>query len=401
MLDLFPAAAGLAWPAVIALAWIAGELVRRWLPRISVYALVGFLCSPGMAGLLPPASADATGIMLANIAFGLILFEFGYRINIRWLRANPWLGATAALDSLLTFAVVYLLARWLGAPVLAALLLASLSMATSPASLMHVVNEERSSGQVTERALHLAAVSCLFALFAFKVVLGFWTFDSSGNLLQAVSNSAISLAVSAGLGAAFGTAVPPLLRRIRRLSSDGTVGFAIAVVLLVAITHALKLSPLVAGLTFGLVARHRRVTLDQTQRNFGVLGELLAVVLFAHVGATVEWSRVQAGLGLGLALVLARVAAKIAVASVLARAGGITVRKGVLTGVAMAPLSAFVVLLLENTRYLGVDLMDTLAPLAAATLLLGLAGPLATQLALRHADESAASPSSAHHPSRP
>ncbi len=392
LLDLFPAAADLAWPAVIALAWIAGELGGRWLPRISLYALAGFLCSPGMLGLLPPAGTDGTGTMLANIAFGLILFEFGYRINIRWLRANPWLGATAAMESLLTFAAVYAVARLFGAAMLASLLLASLSVATSPASLIHVVNEERSSGQVTERALHLAAVDCLLALFAFKVILGFWTFDSSGNLLQAVSNSAVALAVSAALGALFGAAVPALLRRMRRLSADGTVGFAIAVLLLVAVTHALKLSPLVAGLTFGLVARHRRVTLDQTQRNFGVLGDLLAVVLFAHVGATVEWDRVLNGLGLGLALVVVRLAAKTAVVSALARVGGITWRKGVLTGLAMAPLSAFVVLLLENTRYLGVDLIDTLAPLAAATLLLDVLGPIATQQALRRAGESAASP---------
>lgn len=399
MPDLLPVLGDLAWPLVIALAWVAGELFRRWLPRISLYALTGFACSPGVLGLLPAPGADGTGTMLANIAFGLILFEFGYRINIGWLRANRWLGATALAESLLTFGVVYAVARWLGAPVLAALLLASLCMATSPASLIHVVNEERSSGQVTERALHLAAVDCLLALFAFMVVLGFWTFDSSGNLLQAVSNSAVALAVSAALGAAFGGTVPALLRRMRRLSSDGTVGFAIAVVLLVAITHTLKLSPLVAGLTFGLVARHRRVALDQTQRNFGVLGELLAVVLFAYVGAVVEWSRVQAGLGLGVALVLARMAAKAGAITALARAGGITVRKGLLTGVAMAPLSAFVVLLLENTRYLGVDLMDTLAPLAAATLLLDVAGPVAAQWALRRADESAVAP--AHPPTPP
>jgi hypothetical protein len=36
-------------------------------------------------------------------------------------------------------------------------MLASLSMATSPATVVRVINEQRSSGQVTERVLHLCA----------------------------------------------------------------------------------------------------------------------------------------------------------------------------------------------------------------------------------------------------
>lgn len=388
MFELFPAVTTLAWPFVIALAWIAGEFGHRLgLARISVYGLVGFASGSAQLGVLP-AMDDTQGMSLANIAFGLILFEFGYRINLRWLRTNRWLAATGLLESLLTFACVYVIARVWGSPTLTALLLASLSMATSPASLMRVVNEQHSSGQVTERVLHLAAVNCVLALFAFKVVVGFWTFESSGDLVHAIVNSVVALLVSAGMGAAFGAGVPALLRVARRLSHDATVAFAISVVVLVAVTHVLKFSPLVACLAFGLVARHRRVTLNQTQRNFGALGDLLAVVLFAHVAATIEWPRVITGLGLGLALVGVRMATKIAGSTALARLSGVSWRKGALTGLAMMPMSVFVILLLEDTRYVGIDLIDTLAPLAAATLLLDILGPLMTQYALRAAGEA-------------
>ena len=235
MLDLFPAGtADLAWPLVLALAWVAGELGHRWLnlPRISLYGLVGFLFGHAQLGVLPPAGGGM-GMLLANIAFGLILFEFGYRTNLRWLRNNPWLGATGLLEAIVTFVAVYLLARLWGSPNLTALLLASLSMSTSPAAVMRVINEQRSSGQVTERILHLAALNCVLAVFAFKVIVGFWTFESSGNLGLAISSSLLSLAVSAGLGALFGVGVTGLLRRTGRLSQDGTVAFAIAVILLV------------------------------------------------------------------------------------------------------------------------------------------------------------------------
>ena len=386
--EQFFVATELGWPLLLALAWLVGELGHRWtkLPRISLYALVGFACAQ-LGGSLLPAAGDNTGMLLANISFGLILFEFGYRINLRWLRINPWLGASGVLEASVTGVAVYLLSRAWGAPILTCLLLASLSMSTSPAAVMRVVNEQRSAGQVTERVLHLTALNCVLSVFVFKVVVGFWAFDSSGNVWQAVSSSVLVLIGSAALGIAFGTGMPALLRRLGPLSRDATVAFAVAVILLVGIAQALKLSPLLAALAFGLVARHRRVALTQTQRNFGALGELLAVALFTYTAMAVEWPRVMAGLGLALALVAVRLATKVLCVTALARASGSSWRKGALTGLALTPISVFVILLLDQTRYLGIDLLDQLAPLAAATLLLELVGPVVTQYALRRAGE--------------
>jgi Kef-type K+ transport system membrane component KefB len=388
MLDNFPAIAELAWPIAIALAWLAGELGHRFsIPRVSTYGLIGFALAPAQLGILQ-TRPDGVGMLLANVAFGLILFEFGYRINVRWLRTNPWLGATGLLESAVTFVAVYFAVRLLGASLLTGLLLASLSMATSPASVMRVINEQRGSGQVTERILHLAAINCVLAVFMFNAIIGFWTFDTSGNLWKAISDSLLVMAVSAGLGAAFGTGVPGLLRRTGRVSSDATVAFAIAVIVLVGITHVFKFSPLLATLTFGLVARHRRLTLDQTQRNFGALGDLLSVVLFVYVATTLDWSRVLSGAGIAVALLAARLLAKVFCVALLAHHSGTSIRKGVFTGVGLMPIAVFVILLLEHTRYLGIDLIDHVAPLAAATLALEVLGPIATQQALRLAGES-------------
>jgi Kef-type K+ transport system membrane component KefB len=182
--------------------------------------------------------------------------------------------------------------------------------------------------------------------------------------------------------------MPVVMRTTGRTSSDATLAFALAVVLLVGITHVLRFSPLVATLAFGLVARHRRVTLNQAQRNFGVLGDLLVVFLFTYVAATVDWQRALAGAALGAALVVVRSAAKIVAVTVLARASGTTWKKGMLTALAMSPLSAFVVLLVEDTRSMGIDLIDAIAPVAAATLLLQWIGPVATQVALVLAGET-------------
>ncbi len=389
MPDFQLAVSQLAWPFALAVAWIAGEFVHRWtrLPRISIYGLVGFLFANIGYGLLPETEGG-TFMLLSNVAFGLILFELGYRINLRWLRLNPWIAVTGVFEAVSTFIVVYYVATWFGMQPLSALLLSSLAMSTSPAGIMRVVNEQSSSGQVTERVLHLSALNCVLAVFAFKVIIGIGVFQTSGSLLHAAWSSLVVLGASAILGALFGLALPGLLRRLGNLARDATLAFAIAVILLVSVTYAFEFSPVLAALTFGLVARHRRVALSQTQRNFGVMGDLLAVVLFFFVATTLDWQRVTAGVVLALVLVAARFATKVIGVAVFARVSGISWRKGALAGMALMPISVFVILLLEQTRYVGVELVDALVPLSAMVLLLEVIGPVLTQRSLIWAKET-------------
>ncbi|WP_295994028.1 cation:proton antiporter [Rugamonas sp.] len=389
MPDFLVISAELAWPCAILLAWLCGEFVHRWfgVPRISVYGLVGFLLAQSFPALLA-TDGSSTVALLANLAFGLILFEFGYRINLHWLRINPWIAVSGVAESAATFGVVYAIALAFGMPPMTSLLLASLAMSSSPAGVLRVINEEGSSGQVTERVLHLVAINCVLAVFAFKVIVGVWVFQTSGSLPQAASRSLIELLASAAMGAVFGFAVPAVLRQLGNLARDGTVAFALGVLLLVAIAHATELSPVLATLTFGLMARHRRVAFSRTERNFGGIGELLTVLLFVFAVSTLSWERVTAGAGLALLLLLARFVVKTLCVMAFARAGGITWRKGTLTGIALAPMSVFVILLLEQARYLGIVLVDELAALAGMTLFMELIGPIITQRALIWASES-------------
>jgi len=381
----------LAWPCAITLAWLVGEFGQRWtgLPRISFYGLVGFILAAPQLGMLPlPPSGGGTTLLLADVGFGLILFELGYRINLRWLRTNPWIGVTGLVEASLTFVGVYLVADAFGAALIDRLMLASLSMATSPATVVRVINEQKSSGQVTERALHLCALNCVLAVFAFNATVGLWIFRTFEDVGDALWNSLVVLGVSAFTGAVFGLIVPGVLRLLGKLAQDATVAFALAVILLVAITYALGLSPVVAALAFGLTARHRRVAFSQAQRNFGALGELLTVVLFVFAASTLDWRRVWAGAALAIGLVLVRLLTKTAGVTAFAHLSGISWRKGMLTGVALAPLSVFVILLIEHARHAGVQVVEELRAVAAVTMLLEVFGPIILQRALVWAREA-------------
>jgi Kef-type K+ transport system membrane component KefB len=228
----------------------------------------------------------------------------------------------------------------------------------------------------------------VLAVFAFNAVLGFWIFRASEDLGHALWSSLVVLAVSALAGGLLGLAVPALLRALGNLRQDATVAFALAVILLVSVTYVARLSPVVATLAFGLAARHRRVVFSQAQRNFGALGELLTLLLFVFAGSTLDWRTVAAGAPLALALVAARLLTKTFGVTLFAHLSGISWRKGALTGLALAPLSVFVILLLENARHAGLQVVEELRAIAAVTMLLEVFGPIIIQRALVWAHEA-------------
>ncbi|MDP9043401.1 MAG: cation:proton antiporter [Pseudomonadota bacterium] len=376
------------WPLMLLAAWLAGEWVsKHWkLPRVCAYAVVGLLF--GSTGLSQSVGPPGALGFLAQVALGLTLFELGYRINPPWFRHNPWVLAAALLQSGLTFAAVFWVATGFGVPLDQRLVLASLCVASSPAAIMRVTHELRSAGQVTERLLHLCALDCLVAVLVFKLVVGYWHIETSGNLAKAAFESLYVICLSMLAGALVGY-VAPLLNRLATSGESTTVTFAFLTVLLTGAAESLHLSPLLAALAFGVVTRGRRIMLSHAQRNFGALGDVLTVFLFVFIGSLLSWNGFWNGLVIGGAVLLGRSAVHVLVNLAIARASGTTWRKGALTGVALMPMAAFALLLLEESRLTGFDLArDSLPVIAGLLVLIDVLGPLATQRALMLAGES-------------
>jgi Kef-type K+ transport system membrane component KefB len=376
------------WPLMLLAAWIAGEwLFRRWqLPRVCAYGAVGIAF--GGIGLTQGLASRDTQSFMASVALSLSLFELGYRFNPRWFRHNPWVLFAGLTQALLTFGVVFWVAGRFDIATDHRLVLAALCVATSPAAVIRVTHELRSAGQVTERLLHLCALNCLIAVLLLKLVVGYWHLETSGDLGKAAFDSIYVIGLSLVAGAVFGV-VAPLLNRFATSSQGTTVTFAIAVLLLNGVAQSLHLSPLLAALAFGAVARERRIMLSHAQRNFGALGDVLAVFLFVFVGSLLSWSGLLANLLLGVTVLLARSASHTLVNVGVARVSGTTFRKGALTGLALMPMSVFALLLLEESRLYGFNLArDSLPVIVSLLVLLDVIAPLVTQRALLLAREA-------------
>jgi len=83
----------------------SAEICERWLrlPRLIGYVLAGLLLGPSVLGWVPPSiTGDLRPLLLLGL--GLLLFELGSRVDLRWLRHNPMLIVSSLVESGLTFA---------------------------------------------------------------------------------------------------------------------------------------------------------------------------------------------------------------------------------------------------------------------------------------------------------
>jgi len=377
------------WPLLLLVAWVVAERLhsRFQVPRVSSYVMVGLAAGLLLRPLLHLQEVSYS--FLANVALALVLFELGYRINLRWFKHNPWVLVVGVVESLITFGVVYAVCRWFELAVDVSLVIAALSMSASPAGIVRVANELRGAGQVTERVMHLCAINCLLAILALKLVVGYWHVTAQADWLSAAGNSLYTVLVALAMGAAFGVLTPRLMRQAGHNANSATVLFALAVLLLAMLSFAIQVSALLAALSFGVVARERRVQLTQAQRNFGSAGDVLIIFLFMYVAALIQWPHVASGLVLAAALIGARLLSKVLCNVLVARLSGITWRKGALTGLALTPMSAFAILLLEQTEQRGFEpAAAAFVAMTAMMLLQELFGPWVTQRSLMAAGET-------------
>jgi Kef-type K+ transport system membrane component KefB len=368
-----------------------GELVRRLfkVPSILGYVLVGLLLGKGGFDVLNGQLIKEAWIFV-DVALGLILFELGRRLDLTWLRRDPWLAATGVLESALSFGLVYgALAYFDVRPVFAAVA-AAIGVATSPAVVMVVAQELRAEGQVTERALNLVAINSVIAFVTATMLLAWIHHEYQAGWRTILLHPIYLLAGSFVLG----YAASMIAVATGRLLGKNEHGHFVAALALIAITvgaaRMLELSVLIALLVFGVLSK----SLDRDHVlmpfDMGRVGQMFVVVLFVVSGASFKPEDLAATGTLALAFILARFAGKsIGVLSLTYFSG---VRRGSagLLCLALTPMSGLAVVMVHDASHLYPEFGAKLSAIVlSAALVLEMLGPIAVQFALKRADEAA------------
>ncbi len=355
-------------------AGLCGELCwKAWrLPRITGYSMIGLLAGSAGVGVIDSALANDARFLM-DVALGMLLFELGSRLSLRWIRTNPWLIATSLAEATLTFTTVMIVLQLIGVPLMTTTVIASIAIATSPTMVIQLKNELKSEGQVTERLLALTALNSMYAVVLLELVSTWMHQEYYGNLFATLTEPFYLIVGSLAIAYV-------LARSCRRVNLQDEHSFVILiglVLLAIAITHMLELSTLLALLAAGIILKNFDPRPQLWPAHFGTAGWLLTVVLFVITLISFQWNYVALGGFAALAMIAARILAKLIGVLTFAKPSGINVKQGVALGLALAPMSAFAYLLVENTYNLYPDFDPQLrAIMLCAIVILQLFTPL-------------------------
>jgi len=386
-----PAAQALPWSALLLLgAAIAGELVRRWLhlPRLFGWIAAGILMGPQVGGVLTePMLEDMRGVL--DVAIGVLLFQLGQRVDLGWLRRNPWLLATSLLESGLSFAAMFAVLLLIDVPPILAALAAAIGIATGPAVVLSLVRELRAQGQVTERMLLLTSLNCVYAFIVVNVLLAWLHQAYSNEWLSIIGHPLYLIFGSLFVALVFALATLVLLTLLGRRAEAQYIAVVALVVTAVYGATALNLSSVLVLLGYGVMARAFDVRRRFASLSFGRLGQILLVLLFAISAATLELDLLPIGAAAGAVLVAARYAGKTIGVFALAPAAGLSMRKASLLALALMPMSGVALILVRDMSALFPGLGSALAAVVvSAIVLLEVLGAAAAYFALVRAGEA-------------
>lgn len=376
---------------VLLMAGVAGgELVQRAarLPRIVGYVLTGMLLGPGGFGVLSEKLLAQSWIFV-DIALGLVLFELGRRLHLRWLVRERYVLATGMLESALSFALVYGALIYFGVPALHAAVAAAIGVSSSPAVVMLVAREMRAEGQLTERALHMVAVNSVVAFTLTTMFLSWMHREYRADWVTVVLHPLYMLFGSLILGFLACAVAIALARWLGKSAERQVVMLLGLVVFTIGAAHMLRLSVLFALLVLGLLLRNLDTRHDIMSVDLGRTEQLFFVVLFVVTGAMLALPQLAAGGTLAAVFLAARFVGKSLGVLALAPFAGARAGSAGLLCLALTPMSGLALALVQETTYIYPDFgAEVAAILLSAVLVLELLGPLAVQFALRKSGEA-------------
>ena len=386
-----PAANGFLVFGLLLLAGLLGgrlAATTRVLPAITGYIATGFLLGPGGLGWLD-ASVLAQSRVIAEFSLGLIVFDLGRRLDLRWASHDRWLLPMGIAESALSFVAMFGLLHFAGGiDTLEAAVAAMVGTATAPAVVLLVTNELKAEGPVTRRMLWHVALNNVIATLGVTLLLPFVEARASGATWNPVARALWLIAGSFLLGYA---AFLLMTMLARWLGKSPVPQFVLAVGVIVATVGAAqagRLSVLLALLVLGactrnLDRRHRLIDVE-----FGRAAQLFFVALFVLTGATLRPDQLGAVAWIGLALVVARSLGKTVALYALAWPAHVSLRQAGTLALSLTPMAGLAIGMTQPIYDVAPEFGARLAAVVASGIaILHLLGPIATRHALIRAGE--------------
>ena len=380
-----------AFGILLALGVLGGQIAVRIarLPAITGYILSGLIIGPSGLKWLDQQLLDEASLFI-QLALGLALFDIGRRVDLRWLRREKVLFATALLTGATTFVGLLALLTFAGFPMTAAALLAAIGMATSPVVLLELVRESRAEGQVTERMVASTGLNNLLSLTVFTLALSFTHFSAGHGVEAFVLQPGWLLLGSVLLGVLAGLLAIRLNIWLggRQREAQMVLMFGL-IALVVGLSGMLKLLPALALLVFGLATRNLERGYSVAEPGLPTRSSFFFVAFFVAAGAQLMPLHLATFWPTAVGFVLLRSLLAAGSWWIAARSNGLPPRSGALLGLGLLPMSgSAVTLMVMGALTLPAGAAEFSGFMLSVLCLTELLGPVVTRFALRRTQET-------------
>jgi PTS system fructose-specific IIC component len=384
---------------IFVVGFASGRLANRLgLPAVTGNIVAGVILGPSVLALFPENLVRETLRPIAIFAMGLITLVVGGHLSYRRLhnalRRILWI---TVLEVGLTFGLVITAARLLGAEWNVALILAAISTATAPATVVAVVRETRSKGLFVKTALAAVALDNVLCIFLFVLAMTVARDTAQAGHLTwlwvTIGDPLWQLGGGTGLGLLIGWAALFFTRRYGL--SRFTAVFA-AVLLGTGVAQFAGLSPLLVCLALGIFFGNSGRTAESFVDALESLEPVLLTCFFVLAGLDLNLTKLYemgaVGLGsLGLAYFVARVFGKSLGSFLGAVGGGSPKRVRAAIGLSLLPqagLAIGLVVLIQGDRFIPSAVAQVITTVVLATVVLNeLVGPPCVRRALQKSNE--------------
>lgn len=370
---------------------VGGYVAHRlsWLPSITGFLLVGFVCGPSGIGLLGQETIIKSQILI-DIALALILYRLGLSLDIKILWRSPRLFFTSLVESFATFGLVFYVLYLFGMPTPVAVLVAAITISSSPAVLLHVAHEVGAKGPVTESTKTLVALNNLISFVAFSATLPALHYSTGSDWMTIILQPVYQLTGSLLLGCALAFGLHMIALRTQQAAQYKLALVIGTVIVAVGLAHELKLSMLFAPLVIGVVIKNLERETVVSNLEFGAPFELFFIVLFVFAGAGLHLNELIEFAPAVLVLVFARSLAKMFGTTATFSLFKEPLRAGMSSGMLLIPMAGLAIGLVQTSGNLFPQHAQTVTAIVlGAVAIFETIGPPIAAFAFRVAGESA------------
>jgi len=290
------AAIGFVVLAAFAVAELGGRL---GLPRVTGYIVSGVALGPFALGVLSPGTVGDLE-MFSTLALGLIATSAGLELDLRGLRSLArTLGVTIAVKVALGLLVVggavfaiesqfdVLGLAEAGPRVAVAVVIAALTIGTSPAIALALISETGAKGRLADLVLGAAVVKDLVVVIALAVAVATGRAVLSGDAFDVavLGHVGLDLAGSATAGAALGAL---LIAYVRYVKAEMLLFVAAMVLVVAEVSTALHLEVLLVFIVAGAVVRNYSRYEHDLLHPLHMVSLPVFIVFFTTAGANVD-----------------------------------------------------------------------------------------------------------------